>query len=218
VTCSPQSLRFLILLLLTPACLAGACIEAAKARCTLGEMCSAMETVFGRHSAAVSLATGAYTSEYGDDATEVATTRQLVKAFADKHGRRPRILVAKMGQDGHDRGQKVISTGFADLGFDVDVGPLFSTPDEVAKHALESDVHIVGISTLAAGHKTLVPALVLALKAAGAGDIVVVAGGVIPHVDYPALLSSGCSAVFGPGTRVPVAAREVLALVDKAQS
>ena len=181
-------------------------------------MCSAMETVFGRHAAAVSLATGAYTSEYGNDAAEVATTRQLVKAFADKHGRRPRILVAKMGQDGHDRGQKVISTGFADLGFDVDVGPLFSTPDEVAKHALESDVHIVGISTLAAGHKTLVPALVQSLKAAGAGDIVVVAGGVIPHVDYPALLSSGCAAVFGPGTRVPVAAREVLALVDKAQA
>ena len=199
-------------------CTTGACIEAAKARCTLGEMCSAMETVFGRHAASVSLATGAYTSEYGNDAAEVATTRQLVQAFADKHGRRPRILVAKMGQDGHDRGQKVISTGFADLGFDVDVGPLFSTPEEVAKHALESDVHIVGISTLAAGHKTLVPALVQSLKAAGAGDIVVVAGGVIPHVDYPALLSSGCSAGFGPGTRVPVAARAVLALVDQAQS
>jgi methylmalonyl-CoA mutase len=113
---------------------------------------------------------------------------------------------------------QVISTGFADLGFDVDVGPLFSTPEEVAKHAMESDVHIVGISTLAAGHKTLVPALVRALKAAGAGDIVVVAGGVIPHVDYPALLSSGCAAVFGPGTRVPVAARDVLALVDKAHA
>jgi methylmalonyl-CoA mutase len=136
-----------------------------------------------------------------------------VEAFARDEGRRPRMLVAKMGQDGHDRGAKIIATAFADLGFDVDVGPLFQTPEEVVKDAIEADVHVIGISSLAAGHQTLVPQLMEALKREGAGDILVVAGGVIPPQDYAALEAAGVAAIFGPGTNIPVAARHVLELV-----
>jgi len=136
-----------------------------------------------------------------------------IDAFAEAEGRRPRMLVAKMGQDGHDRGAKVIATAFADLGFDVDVGPLFQTPEEVARDAIENDVHVIGISSLAAGHKTLVPALAKALKDEGAGDILIVCGGVIPQQDYDFLKKAGASAIFGPGTNIPVAASEILALI-----
>jgi len=140
---------------------------------------------------------------------------KAVEAFAEREGRRPRILVAKMGQDGHDRGAKVIASGFADLGFDVDVGPLFQTPEEVAMQALDADVHVVGVSSQAAGHKTLVPQLIAALKAKGASHIRVVAGGVIPPQDYDFLFKAGVAAVFGPGTRIPVAARDVLKVIGE---
>jgi methylmalonyl-CoA mutase len=143
----------------------------------------------------------------------VAQAREKVDEFAEAEGRRPRILVAKMGQDGHDRGQKVIATAFADLGFDVDVGPLFQTPEEAARDAVENDVHVVGVSSQAAGHKTLVPALIEALKREGAGDILVVAGGVIPPRDYDFLKKAGVSAIYGPGTNIPRAAAEILSLI-----
>ncbi|MGA1524093.1 MAG: cobalamin-dependent protein, partial [Planctomycetota bacterium] len=141
--------------------------------------------------------------------------RQLCEEFLAREGRRPRLLVAKMGQDGHDRGAKVVATAFADLGFDVDVGPLFQTPEEVARQAVENDVHIVGVSSLAGGHRTLVPALVDALRAAGADDVLVVAGGVIPKQDYAALEAAGCAAIFGPGTVIPEAAKGLVALLSR---
>ena len=138
-----------------------------------------------------------------------------VEAFAEAHGRRPRMLVVKMGQDGHDRGAKVIATAFADLGFDVDVGPMFQTPEEAAQQAIENDVHVVGVSSQAAGHKTLVPSLIETLRAAGAGEILVICGGVIPPKDYDMLTAAGVSAIFGPGTNIPVAAAAVLSLIDQ---
>jgi methylmalonyl-CoA mutase len=187
-------------------------VEAARARATVGEISAAMETVFGRFRAEIRSISGVYGAAYeGDNA--FAAIRGDVEAFAREEGRRPRILVAKMGQDGHDRGAKIIATAFADLGFDVDIGPLFQTPDEVAKDAVESDVHVVGISSQAAGHKTLVPQLIEALKKQNAGDILVVCGGVIPAQDYDYLLKAGVAAIFGPGTNIPEAARKVLALI-----
>ena len=188
------------------------CVEAARARATVGEMSDAMEKVFGRYKAEVRSISGVYRQAYeGDEAFERIVKE--VEGFAREEGRRPRMLVVKMGQDGHDRGAKVIATAFADIGFDVDVGPLFQTPDEVAQDAVDSDVHIVGVSTQAAGHKTLVPALIEALKNKGAEDILVVCGGVIPPQDYDFLRNSGVAAVYGPGTNIPAAAAEILALL-----
>jgi methylmalonyl-CoA mutase len=171
-----------------------------------------METVFGRHQAEVRSVSGIYGGAYEGD-NEFAAIRGEVEAFARLEGRRPRILVAKMGQDGHDRGAKIIATAFADLGFDVDIGPLFQTPEEVAKDAIEADVHIIGISSLAAGHQTLVPQLMDALKREGAGDTLMVARGVIPPQDYAALAAAGVAAIFGPGTNIPTAAEHVLELI-----
>jgi len=184
-------------------------VEAARARATLGEISNAIEKVCGRHKAVIRSVSGVYRSEYGEK-DEVIATRKLADEFEAFEGRRPRILVAKMGQDGHDRGSKVIATAFADLGFDVDIGPLFQTPEETAKQAVENDVHIIGFSSLAGGHKTLLPQLVDALKALGREDIMVVIGGVIPAQDYEFLRGRGASAIFGPGTIVPVAAQKVL--------
>jgi methylmalonyl-CoA mutase len=175
-------------------------------------MSDAMEQVFGRHKAEIRSIHGVYGAAYeGDDA--FAAVRAEVEAFADAEGRRPRLLVVKMGQDGHDRGAKVIATAFADLGFDVDVGPLFQTPAEAARDAVDNDVHVVGVSSQAAGHLTLVPQLVDELKAAGAEDVVVVCGGVIPPQDHEALRRAGVAAIFGPGTNIPAAAGKVLALL-----
>ncbi len=190
-------------------------IKAGRARASVGEISYALEKVWGRHQAAIHTITGVYASEVGTDDKAVARARERADAFAIEEGRRPRILVAKMGQDGHDRGQKVISTAFADLGFDVDVGPLFQTPEETARQAVENDVHVVGVSSLAAGHKTLVPALRDALAAEGRDDILVVVGGVIPPQDYPGLYEAGASAIFGPGTVIADAAIDVL---DKIQA
>ncbi|HEY8697397.1 MAG TPA: methylmalonyl-CoA mutase, partial [Rhizomicrobium sp.] len=187
-------------------------IDAARARATVGEISEAMEKVFGRHRAQIRSISGVYGGAYEGD-NEFAAIRGEVEAFARDEGRRPRILVAKMGQDGHDRGAKVIATAFADLGFDVDIGPLFQTPDEVAKDAVEADVHVVGVSSQAAGHKTLVPQLVEALRKQDAGDILVVVGGVIPAQDYAYLEKAGAAAIFGPGTNIPEAARRVLQLI-----
>jgi methylmalonyl-CoA mutase len=183
-------------------------VVAARARATLGEISMAMEKSFGRYKANIRSISGVYSSEMKNDAIE--EVRALSDKFAKWDGRRPRILVAKMGQDGHDRGAKVIATGFADLGFDVDIGPLFQTPEEVAKQAAENDVHVVGASSLAAGHKTLVPDLIAALKQIGRPDILVVAGGVIPEKDYDFLFQCGVSGIFGPGTPVTQAAKQIL--------
>ena len=192
--------------------LLAACVEAARARATVGEMSDAMEEAFGRHRATVKSISGVYAAAYeGDEGfREVLAS---VDSFAEEEGRRPRMLVVKLGQDGHDRGAKVIATAFADLGFDVDVGPLFATPEEAAQQAIENDVHIVGVSTQAAGHKTLVPQLTQALAAARAEEVVVICGGVIPAKDYEFLKSNGVSAIYGPGTNIPAAAREVLEMV-----
>jgi methylmalonyl-CoA mutase len=184
-------------------------IEAARARASLGEISAAMEKVFGRYKAQIRSISGVYASEFGE-ADQVAHVRQLTDEFAQREGRRPRILVAKMGQDGHDRGAKVVATAFADLGFDVDIGSLFQTPDEVARQAVENDVHIIGMSSLAAGHKTLLPQLVEALQALGRDDIMIIAGGVIPAQDYAFLKEHGASAIFGPGTVIPVAAEKIM--------
>jgi methylmalonyl-CoA mutase len=184
-------------------------VEAARRRATLGEISQAMEKVFGRHVATIRSISGVYSAEASSDES-FGEARLLADKFAAVEGRRPRIMVAKMGQDGHDRGAKVISTSFADLGFDVDIGPLFQTPEEVARQAAENDVHVVGASSLAAGHKTLVPQLIEELKKLGRGDIMVVAGGVIPPRDYEYLYQAGVAAVFGPGTVIPKAAAEIL--------
>jgi len=187
-------------------------VEAARARATVGEISDAMEKVFKRHQAETKSISGVYGAAYeGDEG--FARIRKEVEQFAKDEGRRPRMLVAKMGQDGHDRGAKVIATAFADLGFDVDVGPLFQTPAEVAKDAIDSDVHVIGISSQAAGHKTLVPELALELKKQGAEDILIVVGGVIPAQDYDMLKKAGAAAIFGPGTNIPKAASEVLKLI-----
>ncbi|MCH6198765.1 methylmalonyl-CoA mutase [Aquiflexum sp. LQ15W] len=184
-------------------------VEAARKRATLGEISDAMEKEFGRHKATVKSISGVYSAEAKDDSS-FKEAKELADKFAEMEGRRPRIMVAKMGQDGHDRGAKIIATGFADLGFDVDIGPLFQTPEEVAMQAAENDVHIVGASSLAAGHKTLVPALINELKRLGRGDIMVIAGGVIPPNDYEFLQNAGVAAVFGPGTVLSKAAIEIL--------
>nr|PZN47201.1 MAG: methylmalonyl-CoA mutase [Actinomycetota bacterium] len=185
-------------------------IEAARAKATVGEISAALEKVFGRHESPIRTITGVYREEAGE-AESIRRAREACAAFERAEGRRPRILVAKMGQDGHDRGQKVIATAFADLGFDVDVGPLFQTPEEVARQAVEADVHVVGVSTLAAGHLTLVPALRDALAEAGRDDIMIVVGGVIPPADYDALRAAGAAAIFPPGTVIADAALDLLA-------
>jgi len=184
-------------------------VKAARVRASLGEISDALEKVWGRHVADTKTITGIYSSEYSevDAITEV---RRMTDKFAERQGRRPRILIAKMGQDGHDRGAKVIATAFADMGFDVDMGPLFQTPEETARQAVENDVHVVGMSSLAAGHKTLLPALVAELKKLGREDILVVIGGVIPAPDYDFLYEQGACAIFGPGTVIPVAAKKIL--------
>ncbi len=184
-------------------------VEAARVRATLGEISDALERAFGRYQARLNMVHGVYARESTSDG-KLAEVRSLADQFAARYGRRPRLLVAKMGQDGHDRGAKVIATGFADVGFDIDLGPLFQTPEEVAQQAIENDVHWVGVSSLAAGHKTLVPQLLQALTRAGRGDIQVVVGGVIPRQDYESLIAAGASAVFGPGTPVLESAASLL--------
>jgi len=193
-----------------------AAVEAARARASVGEISMAMEKIFGRHRAEVKTLAGVYGAAYeGDDG--FAAIQKDVEAFAEAEGRRPRMLVVKMGQDGHDRGAKVIATAFADIGFDVDVGPLFQTPAEAAQDAIDNDVHIIGISSQAAGHKTLAPQLVKALKEQGAEDILVICGGVIPQQDYQYLYDAGVKAIFGPGTNIPEAAKKILDLVRAAR-
>jgi len=193
-----------------------AAVVAARARATVGEISMAMEKQFGRHRAEVRTLAGVYGAAYeGDEG--FAAIQKDVEAFAEEEGRRPRMLVVKMGQDGHDRGAKVIATAFADIGFDVDVGPLFQTPEEAAQDAIDNDVHIVGISSQAAGHKTLAPKLIAALKAQGAEDIIVICGGVIPHQDYQFLQDAGVKAIFGPGTNIPDAAKTILGIVRAAR-
>ena len=184
-------------------------VTASRHRATLGEISDALETVFGRHKATIRAVSGVYSAEVSDD-ENFRIARELSDRFAELDGRRPRLLVAKMGQDGHDRGAKIIATSFADLGFDVDMGPLFQTPAEVARQAAENDVHIVGVSSLAAGHKTLVPQLIAELKAIDRGDIMVIAGGVIPAGDYQFLYDAGVKGVFGPGTVISIAAQKIL--------
>jgi methylmalonyl-CoA mutase len=186
-----------------------AAVDAARARASVGEISTALETVYGRHRAEIRSVSGVYAGMYRGDG-EFESARGEVEAFAKAEGRRPRMLVVKLGQDGHDRGIKVIATAFADMGFDVDVGPLFQTPDEAAQQAIDADVHAIGVSSQAGGHKTLVPELVEALRKKGATDVIVVVGGIIPPQDYGYLREHGAAAIFGPGTAVPRAAREVL--------
>ncbi len=193
-------------------------VDAARARATVGEISAALEAVYGRHEAEAKGVRGVYARESGMGHEGVKRVRDRAAAFERREGRRPRILVAKMGQDGHDRGQKVVASAYADMGFDVDIGPLFQTPEEVAKMAVENDVHVVGVSSLAAGHLTLVPALIGALKGLGRADIMVVVGGVIPPQDYPALMDAGVSAVFGPGTVVSAAAERVLDELERGRA
>jgi methylmalonyl-CoA mutase len=192
-------------------------VEAARARATVGEISMAMENAFGRHRAEVKTLAGVYGAAYEGDAGFAAIQKD-VEAFAEEEGRRPRMLVVKMGQDGHDRGAKVIATAFADIGFDVDVGPLFQTPEEAAQDAVDNDVHVIGISSQAAGHKTLAPKLIAALEAAGAGEIIVICGGVIPQQDYAFLRDAGVKAIFGPGTNIPKAAKDILGLIRAARA
>jgi methylmalonyl-CoA mutase len=187
-------------------------VEAARHRATLGEISSAMESVFGRYKAQIRSFSGVYSKEMKKDAS-FEKARQMADKFAELEGRRPRIMIAKMGQDGHDRGAKVVATGYADVGFDVDIGPLFQTPAEAAKQAVENDVHILGVSSLAAGHKTLVPQVIEALKKYGREDIMVIVGGVIPAQDYQYLFDAGAVAVYGPGTRISDAAIEMLGVL-----
>ncbi|MEX0927829.1 MAG: methylmalonyl-CoA mutase family protein, partial [Balneolales bacterium] len=189
-------------------------VGAARARATVGEISGALEEVWGRHTAQSGNLSGIYESMYKNDEL-YQQIRQKVVGFAQTAGRRPRILVAKVGQDGHDRGAKVVATAFADLGFDVDIGPLFSTPEEVARQAVENDVHAIGISTLAAGHKTLIPNMMKELQNLGAGDIVVIAGGVIPEQDHEYLRSVGVREIFGPGTNIPMAASRVIDVITR---
>jgi methylmalonyl-CoA mutase len=193
-----------------------AAVEAARARASVGEISMSMEKIFGRHRAEVKTLAGVYGAAYeGDEG--FAAIQASVEAFAEEEGRRPRMLVVKMGQDGHDRGAKVIATAFADIGFDVDVGPLFQTPEEAAQDAVDNDVHVVGISSQAAGHKTLAPQLIQALKDKDAGDIIVICGGVIPQQDYDFLKAAGVKAIFGPGTNIPEAAQDILRLIRDAR-
>ena len=187
-------------------------VEAAKVRASLGEISDACEKIVGRHKAVIKTISGVYSSETKNDA-EFERAKELCREFAKKEGRQPRIMVVKMGQDGHDRGAKVVATGYADCGFDVDMGPLFQTPEEAAKQAVENDVHIVGVSSLAAGHKTLIPALIEELKKLGRDDIMVTAGGVIPAQDYQFLYDAGVAAIYGPGTPVSKSAISMLELL-----
>ena len=189
-------------------------VEAARNRATLGEISDALEEVFGRYKAQIRSFSGVYSKEIKDDKS-FEKAKQLADAFAQKEGRRPRIMIAKMGQDGHDRGAKVVATGYADVGFDVDIGPLFQTPAEAAKQAVENDVHILGVSSLAAGHKTLVPQVIEELKKYGREDIMVIVGGVIPAQDYQFLFDAGAVAVFGPGTKISEAAISILEVLLK---
>jgi len=191
-----------------------AAVDAARARATVGEISDALEQVYTRHRAVVRSISGVYGAAYESDEGFQAIRKQ-VEAFAAGEGRRPRLLVVKLGQDGHDRGAKIIATAFADLGFDVDIGPLFQTPEEAARQAIENDVHVVGVSSQAAGHKTLVPQLIEALEADGAGEIIVVCGGVIPPADHRWLLDLGVAAIYGPGTNIPLAAEEILRLLER---
>jgi len=197
--------------------LLAAAIDAARARASVGEISMAMEKVFGRHRAEVKTLAGVYGAAYEGDAGFAAIQKE-VERFAEDEGRRPRMLVVKMGQDGHDRGAKVIATAFADIGFDVDVGPLFQTPEEAAQDAIDNDVHVIGISSQAAGHKTLAPKLIKVLAERDAGDILVICGGVIPQQDYDFLLSAGVKAIFGPGTNIPDAASDILKLIRDART
>ncbi len=190
-------------------------VDAARARATVGEISEALEKVYGRHQAEIRAISGVYRSEVGEHSQQIDRVRERVDAFAAAHGRRPRLLVAKIGQDGHDRGQKVIATAFADLGFDVDIGPLFQTPAEAARQAVESDVHVVGVSSLAAGHLTLVPQLKSELDALGRGDIVIVVGGVVPPGDFDELHAAGAAAIYPPGTVIADAALDLLDLLDR---
>ena len=192
-------------------------VAAIRARATVGEVSDAMEKEFGRYNAQSQTVSGVYGSAYEHDENWTALQKDI-EVFVTKQGRRPRMLVCKMGQDGHDRGAKVIATAFADVGFDIDLSPMFSTPSEVARQAIENDVHVVGVSSQAAGHKTLVPELIAELKAVGAEDIIVVTGGVIPKTDYDFLLNAGVKGIFGPGTVIPVAARDVLTAIEEAQA
>jgi methylmalonyl-CoA mutase len=195
-------------------------IDAMRARATVGEVSDALEQVFGRHRADIQKVTGVYAAAYGEGSDSAAGWEQLqreIAAFGEQHGRRPRVMIAKLGQDGHDRGAKVVATAFADLGFDVDMGPLFQTPEECARQAIENDVHAVGVSTLAAGHKTLVPAIIAELRRQGADDIVVFVGGVIPQQDYDFLYAAGVKGIYGPGTPIPASAKDVLEQIKAAQ-
>ena len=193
--------------------LLGVAVEAARARATVGEISDAMEKEFGRYVAKTRVVSGAYSASHKDQ-NKINSLLDRVKKFENEFGRRPRILVAKMGQDGHDRGAKVIASGFADLGFDVDIGALFATPEEVCKQAVDCDVHVVGVSSQAAGHLTLVPELIQNLRKNGAGHMVVVAGGVIPPEDYDAMYKAGVSCVFGPGTKITDACETVVDTVE----
>jgi methylmalonyl-CoA mutase len=187
-------------------------VDAASKRATLGEISNACELIAGRYKAVIRSVSGVYSSEYKSD-KDFEEAKALVAEFASKEGRQPRIMIAKMGQDGHDRGAKVVSTGYADIGFDVDIGPLFQTPAEVARQAVENDVHVLGVSSLAAGHKTLIPQVIAELKKLGREDIMVIAGGVIPPQDYQFLYDAGVVAIFGPGTSVARAARQILGIL-----
>jgi methylmalonyl-CoA mutase len=196
--------------------LLAASVEAIRARATVGEVSDALEKVYGRHRADTQKVTGVYAAAY-DSAEGWDKLKGEISQFAEEQGRRPRVMIAKLGQDGHDRGAKVVATAYADLGFDVDMGPLFQTPEECARQAIENDVHAVGISTLAAGHKTLVPAIIAELKKQGAGDIIVFVGGVIPRQDYEFLYEAGVKGIYGPGTPIPASAKDVLEQIRKAQ-
>jgi methylmalonyl-CoA mutase len=190
-------------------------VRAVRARATVGEISSALEAVWGRHRAHTQSVSGVYGGQFAEDAMW-EKIKADVAAFARDEGRRPRIMVAKLGQDGHDRGAKVVASAFADAGFDVDIGPLFQTPEEAARQAIENDVHAVGVSTLAAGHKTLVPALIGELRRLGAHDVVVFVGGVVPQQDYAMLHAAGVAGIYGPGTAIPVCAADVLAKIRAA--
>ena len=193
------------------------CVKAARARATVGEMSEAMEKIYSRHRAETRSVSGVYAAAYeGDEGFEKICAE--VEGFAENQGRRPRMLVVKMGQDGHDRGAKIIATAFADIGFDVDIGPLFQTPEEAARQAIEADVHVIGVSSQVAGHKTLVPKLIEALKAEGVEDILVICGGVIPAQDYDYLKAAGVAGIYGPGTNIPAAAAEILELINQGQA
>jgi methylmalonyl-CoA mutase len=191
-------------------------VGASRARATVGEISDALEAVWGRYRATTQTVSGVYGARFSTDGTWERLKKEI-DAFVAAEGRRPRLMIAKLGQDGHDRGAKVVATAFADLGFDVDIGPLFQTPDEAARQAIENDVHAIGVSTLAGGHKTLVPAIIAALHAQGVDDIVVFVGGVVPQQDYPALYAAGVAGIYGPGTPIPDSAADVLAKIRAAR-